>query len=93
MKLWFMEQSYGKTFEDFIIDRETGRKNTLLRKLEVKSFDILSKYLFIPTSVNYLVWYLRDSEGEIKFPEDFRYLDDRSRIYLEYIRKFIHKEN
>ena len=31
------------------------------------------------------MWYLRDNEGEVKYPADFKVLDARSKIYLDKI--------
>ena len=86
------DEPVGKIFEDFIIARETNRENTFLRKVEVRVFDLLSKYIFIPTSTNYLVWYLRDNPGEVKYPSDFKKLDTRSSLYLNRILHYTSKD-
>lgn len=83
-----LKMPLGKKFEDFIIERETNRPNTLYRKIELKFLDVISRLFFLPTSTNYLIWYLRDKEGEEKYPADFQFLDSRSILYLDKILSY-----
>jgi len=69
------------------MSRELGRPKSLFRKAEMFLFRIMSHYLFMPTSIDFIIWYLQDGLDEVKRPSDFKEIDERSKTYLDLIEK------
>jgi SAM-dependent methyltransferase len=77
----------GLLFQKRLISREFGRPKSLVRNVEIYFYKTISHYLFMPTSIEFLIWYLRDGLDEVKRPSDFNEIDERSTTYLDLIEK------
>lgn len=75
----------GLVFQNRLVRREINRAKSLPRNVELYFYKILSHYFFMPTSIDFVIWFLRDGLDEVKRPSDFNTIDERSTIYLDLI--------